>query len=769
MKSLSHPRKLNGGSTRSISAYSLAKPLSRSALIFLSLISCFTLWSHEGSAQAGATLTYQGELTALDGRPLEGPRTIQLRLYREDSGGIPLWEETHSNVPLREGRFTLLLGQAQALPDFLDVQSPLYLAVRVDEEPELEPRQPVGVSLRALRSRLAGVAEHARDVSGEAIDPSSLSIRGRRVIDESGRWVGEPTGLQGPPGESPSLLADQDEDGFPDWVEESLESDPNDPEARPVDENEDGIADALQGPQGPPGEVGPPGAQGLPGEPPSIPELARQLAADAAFRAALVSALISEHGDALRGPPGPPGLNAPGAEEAEGLGHFFVDEHPISGGPWQLLRADLGGIRVSGEIDALGILSGLSLQLRITHPSLPHLQIRLFAPDGRSRLVFDGPGGSAAGLPASVEDFTLRFPTDLPPVEPFDTLTGIPARGEWALQLIDSDLDPREGASRRLEAWSLFIERQDPDSWRLNGDLEINGSVFADNSCQLSQVNVNGEPLIDVVELRCGDQPPVRLTTYLCGNGRIDPGESCDDGNLELGDDCDEQCRETCGNRRIDPGETCDDGNEDERDGCLNTCQLARCGDGVLQLGVEGCDEGERNSDEPGALCRTSCQFGDCGDGIVDPWEECDDGNQEGDDDCPAFCRVRMSFEACIGRSCTMRGIEGQGTRCEVSRDEGLTCINPVISYGSVVGGIPHEHPDNDYALWCTSMGFGGFDQVQIGERSCEAPNGKVFGCEEGETDQWHWCDWRDTFWRDQTLDSHESCGRAITELRCLP
>ena len=42
-------------------------------------------------------------------------------------------------------------------------------------------------------------------------------------------------------------------------------------------------------------------------------------------------------------------------------------------------------------------------------------------------------------------------------------------------------------------------------------------------------------------------------------------------------------------------------------------------------------------------------------------------------------------------------------------------------------------------------------------------------GCEEGETDQWHWCDWRDTFWRDQTLDSHESCGRAITELRCLP
>ncbi|MEE2643469.1 MAG: DUF4215 domain-containing protein [Myxococcota bacterium] len=738
----------------------------------ISAVTCAVIQLHPmaATAQEAATMSYHGMLWATNGQPLEGPRTLQLRLYQSPEAGLPIWEERHENVPLIEGRFAIVLGRSQPLPDFVSVGEALYLGVRIDEGEELSPRQPVGVSLRALRSRLAGVAEHARDVSGEAIDPASVSVRGRRVIDEGGRWVGEPTGLQGPRGRDADLSSDQDADGFPDWIEQSLSTDPADPESKPADENEDGIADAIQGPKGPDGEQGPPGEVGPPGAPPSIPELARQLAADDAFRAALVSALISDHGDALRGPPGPPGLNAPGAEEAEALGHFFVDEYPASGGPWPLLRADLGGIRVPMEIEAIGALSGLSLRVQLTHPSLPHLQIRLFAPDGRSRLIFDGPSGSGAELPETAEALTLTFPTDLVPVEALDTLTGINASGEWVLELIDSDLDPRDGAPRTLDSWSLFVERQDLSAWRLNGDLEVGGRVISENSCELSPVVVNGAELIDVIELRCGSQPPVRLTTYRCGNGRIDPGESCDDGNLSLGDDCDEQCRPTCGNLRVDPGEGCDDGNDDDRDGCLNNCQVARCGDGVLHVGTENCDLGDgRNSDQPGAICRPNCEFGGCGDGIQDPGEECDDGNQEGDDDCPAFCRVRMSFEACIGRSCMMRGIEGQGTRCEVSRDEGLTCINPVISYGSVVGGIPHEHPENDYLRWCTSMGFGGFDQVLVGERSCEAPQGKVFWCEEGEIESGHWCDWRDTFWRDQSLDSHDSCNRAITELRCLP
>jgi cysteine-rich repeat protein len=45
-----------------------------------------------------------------------------------------------------------------------------------------------------------------------------------------------------------------------------------------------------------------------------------------------------------------------------------------------------------------------------------------------------------------------------------------------------------------------------------------------------------------------------------------------------------------CGNGRIDSGERCDDGNLDDTDACTSACQPARCGDGVVEATVEQCD-----------------------------------------------------------------------------------------------------------------------------------------------------------------------------------
>ena len=101
-----------------------------------------------------------------------------------------------------------------------------------------------------------------------------------------------------------------------------------------------------------------------------------------------------------------------------------------------------------------------------------------------------------------------------------------------------------------------------------------------------------------------------------CGDGKIDPGEVCDDKNTTDGDGCNATCTvqdarlhlhagqpcvpsSICGNKRVEPGENCDDGNTTASDGCGATCQLeqgwvcpapgspcmrrARCGDGVVQ------------------------------------------------------------------------------------------------------------------------------------------------------------------------------------------
>ena len=63
----------------------------------------------------------------------------------------------------------------------------------------------------------------------------------------------------------------------------------------------------------------------------------------------------------------------------------------------------------------------------------------------------------------------------------------------------------------------------------------------------------------------------------LCGDGRVDGHEQCDDGNLINGDECNDLCywergRGTCGNGELDPWEECDDGNLEDGDSCSAFC-----------------------------------------------------------------------------------------------------------------------------------------------------------------------------------------------------
>lgn len=87
-----------------------------------------------------------------------------------------------------------------------------------------------------------------------------------------------------------------------------------------------------------------------------------------------------------------------------------------------------------------------------------------------------------------------------------------------------------------------------------------------------------------------------------------------------------------CGDALLTAPEECDDGNGVETDGCTSTCELARCGDGVVQLGVERCDDGNRQA---GDGCTADCAKVEvCGDGLLDEGELCDDGNANPNDDC---------------------------------------------------------------------------------------------------------------------------------------
>jgi cysteine-rich repeat protein len=131
-----------------------------------------------------------------------------------------------------------------------------------------------------------------------------------------------------------------------------------------------------------------------------------------------------------------------------------------------------------------------------------------------------------------------------------------------------------------------------------------------------------------------------------CGDGHLDAGEQCDDGNAVNGDGCNTACQlehpELCGNGHLDAGEQCDDGANTNGDGCNSTCQLEHpelCGNGHLDPG-EQCDDGANTN---GDGCNSTCQLEHpelCGNGHLDPGEQCDDGANTNGDGCNSTCQL---------------------------------------------------------------------------------------------------------------------------------
>ncbi|MFH2009559.1 MAG: MopE-related protein [bacterium] len=109
-----------------------------------------------------------------------------------------------------------------------------------------------------------------------------------------------------------------------------------------------------------------------------------------------------------------------------------------------------------------------------------------------------------------------------------------------------------------------------------------------------------------------------------CGNGTVDPGETCDGGAgchpLHCGPI-------TCGNGTVDPGEQCDDGNLLPLDGCSPQCQREPENCSVLYPADEDNANGANCSDP--ACANTWCadvQDND-GDGFSEAQGDCDDAN----------------------------------------------------------------------------------------------------------------------------------------------
>ena len=109
-------------------------------------------------AQVPRLIRYQGQAVDSKGVPLEGAYTLTLRLYDAETAGTKVWEEVQPNVPLSKGQFSVLLGQITPLTP-MDWSSPCWLAVQVNAEPELTPRQRITSVPLAIRAEMAEIVK----------------------------------------------------------------------------------------------------------------------------------------------------------------------------------------------------------------------------------------------------------------------------------------------------------------------------------------------------------------------------------------------------------------------------------------------------------------------------------------------------------------------------------------------------------------------------------------------------------------------------------
>lgn len=150
-------------------------------------VSCLLLRPPTALAQVPPLIRYQGQAVDAKGVPLEGPYTLTFRLYSAETAGTKLWEEVQPNIPLSKGHFSVLLGSVTPLTG-MDWSQPCWLAIQVNTEPELAPRQQItSVPLAITAEQLATpIATSAITDDAKRLVPTGAIILWRGATCPSG-------------------------------------------------------------------------------------------------------------------------------------------------------------------------------------------------------------------------------------------------------------------------------------------------------------------------------------------------------------------------------------------------------------------------------------------------------------------------------------------------------------------------------------------------------------------------------------------------------
>ena len=148
-----------------------------------------------------------------------------------------------------------------------------------------------------------------------------------------------------------------------------------------------------------------------------------------------------------------------------------------------------------------------------------------------------------------------------------------------------------------------------------------------------------------------------------------------------------------CGNGVVDPPETCDGGGETAQ--CDGDCTEPICGDGYVNGAAgEACDDAAANSDawSVSGHCNAACTGPgpSCGDGLLEAGDEaCDDQNDITGDGCDTACEIESGWfcnsaepSACVRAPPARFVLVEPGT---------FTMGSPLSEEGRLAGEVAHE------------------------------------------------------------------------------
>ena len=507
------------------------------------------------NAAVPTTVAIQGRLSTVGGGAVsDGTYGLKFALYANKADQVAVWSDV-APVETKAGMFAYGLGSNKALPlAALDAAGVAWLGVAVGGDPEL-PRVPLHAVVFARRAAVAGALSCSGCVTADNL--------AKDAIGGGFPWAAsDKAGGDAQKAKVAEMATDLQCTGCVSVTELKF----------------DGDLDL--------------GGNGL---------KAKLVAADQVSAGAVVANSLAGDGSKITGLKMPQGkcnagqvvagINGDGSLicvagggnlPADGL--FAVSNGQLTtvfsgsykmGAPVPIKDHDPIGVSTTVAVPDVGSVKTLSVAVDIANSDISGLTVTLYDPANEPYLLYDK-GATGKALQTSWPAPSKTVSGDL------SAWIGKNPKGTWRLKVVDNKFI-NNGNDGAINDFSVTL------TWLSNSKAGATGVFEAKNG----------------LVLQTAAKAPATCDEANAGRTWFDTSDPalyvCDGADWRMFVPV-----PMCGNGKINKGETCDDGNSKDGDGCTAKCQKNVCGDGVVHIGTEQCDDGNTKD---GDSCPSDCKL----------------------------------------------------------------------------------------------------------------------------------------------------------------